>query len=185
MLNRMESISKFLSLVLRHKPEEIGLELDAEGWAMLEQLIDLANAKGIPITRDVVLEIVAISDKKRFALSPDGKRIRANQGHSVSVNLNLAPREPPTVLFHGTAIRFVESIQEKGLMPGSRQHVHLSLTETTAEEVGSRHGKPLVLVVRASDMHSDGFQFYLSDNGVWLTSSVPPRYLEFPAEGLN
>jgi putative RNA 2'-phosphotransferase len=178
----LESTSKFLSLVLRHKPDAIGLKLDAEGWADLDQLLELANAKGTALTHDVVLEIVATSDKKRFALSPDGKRIRANQGHSVAVDLNLIPKEPPAILFHGTATRFAQSIREKGLMPGARQHVHLSLAATTAAEVGSRHGKPLVLVVRASDMHRDGFKFFLSDNGVWLTASVPTRYLEFPAE---
>lgn len=180
MTSRLTSLSKFLSLVLRHKPEEIGLELDSEGWARIEQLIDLANISGTPLTLDTVLEIVATSDKKRFALSPDGKFIRASQGHSVAINLNLTTQEPPPTLFHGTATRFADSIQANGLLPGSRQHVHLSLTETTAIDVGSRHGKPLVIVVSASEMHRDGYEFYLSDNGVWLTSHVPPCYLMFP-----
>lgn|SRR5512139_3063304 len=114
-----ESLSKFLSLVLRHKPEEIGLALDEQGWAELDQLVALAISKGTPLTRDAVLEIAATSDKKRFAVSPDGKRIRANQGHSVAVDLNLTPREPPATLFHGTATRFTQSIREKGLLPGS------------------------------------------------------------------
>jgi putative RNA 2'-phosphotransferase len=179
MSNQLESISKFLSLVLRHKPEEIGLELDSEGWADVGQLIDLARAKGMSITHDVVLEVVSTSEKKRFSLSPDCKCIRANQGHSVAVNLNLPAKEPPAILFHGTATRFTESIQEKGLLPGSRLHVHLSLTESSAAEVGSRHGRPLVLGVRALDMHKDGYIFYLSDNGVWLTAKIPPCYLVF------
>jgi putative RNA 2'-phosphotransferase len=175
----LESLSKFLSLVLRHKPEEIGLVLDVHGWAELDQLIALARSKGTPLTLDIVLKIVETSDKKRFAVSPDGKRIRANQGHSVAVNLDLAPSEPPNTLFHGTAIRFIESIREKGLIPGLRQHVHLSFKISTAREVGSRHGKPLVLIVKASDMYRDGFEFRLSDNGVWLTSNVPPCYIDF------
>lgn len=182
MTKRLESVSKFLSLVLRHKPEEIGLVLDTEGWADLNQLVTLANAKGTFISHETVLEIVKTSDKKRFALSVDGNRIRANQGHSVAVNLNLATREPPSTLFHGTATRFLKEIREQGLLPGSRQHVHLSVSDTVATEVGKRHGKPAVLVVRASEMHRDGFSFVLSDNGVWLTDTVPAHYLEFPKE---
>lgn len=180
MSNRPESLSKFLSLVLRHRPEEIGLTLNEHGWAEIDSLVALANSRGTPLTRDLVLEIAATSDKKRFAISPDENRIRANQGHSIAVNLNLTPREPPHELFHGTATRFAQSIRENGLLPGSRQHVHLSLNAITATVVGSRHGKPLVLTVRALDMHRDGFEFLLSGNAVWLTSAVPPHYLEFP-----
>ena len=178
----LESKSKFLSLVLRHKPEEIGITLDPQGWANLDELIQQANAKGAELTRDVVLEIVATNDKKRFALTSDGQRIRANQGHSAAVDLNLPPQEPPANLYHGTATRFSQSIRENGLLPGSRQHVHLSLAKATAIEVGSRHGHPVVLTVRASEMHRDGHEFYVSANGVWLTASVPTRYLDFPAE---
>lgn len=180
MSHRLESLSKFLSLVLRHRPEEIGLTLDEHGWTEIDSLVALANSRGTPLTRDLVLEIAATSDKKRFAISPDENRIRANQGHSIAVNLNLSSQEPPRELFHGTATRFARSIRENGLLPGSRQHVHLSLNAITASEVGARHGKPLVLAVRALDMHRDGFEFLLSDNAVWLTSAVPPRYLEFP-----
>jgi putative RNA 2'-phosphotransferase len=180
--NDIKSKSKFLSLVLRHKPEEIGLELDAEGWASLDQLIALSNAKGSKITRDLVLEIVATSDKQRFAISVDGRRIRANQGHSVAIDLKLASRTPPDLLFHGTATRFARSIQENGLVAGSRQHVHLSSVEATAVDVGRRHGKPLVLIVNASAMHLDGLAFYLSDNGVWLTDSVAAEYISFPTD---
>ena len=177
----MESLSKFLSLVLRHRPEEIGLALDGHGWADVDELVALSNSKGMPLTREIVLEIVVTSDKRRFALSPDGKRIRANQGHSIAVNLNLTPQEPPATLFHGTATRFAQSIRANGLLPGSRQHVHLSWNAAIAMDVGSRHGKPLILVIRASEMHRDGYDFFLSDNGVWLTSTVPPCYLEFPS----
>lgn len=182
MSNSLESKSKFLSLVLRHKPDVIGLSLDPEGWADLEQLILRAGHKGIALTREVIDEIVSTSDKKRFVIDSTGKRIRANQGHSVNVDLGLMPREPPAVLFHGTATRFASSIRERGLTPGSRHHVHLSSAETTARDVGARHGSPIVLIVRAADMHRDGRAFFLSANGVWLTDAVPPRYLQFPEE---
>jgi putative RNA 2'-phosphotransferase len=182
MSKAFESKSKFLSLILRHKPEEIGLILDPEGWADLDELIRLANAKGNALTRELVREIVASNDKQRFALSPDGLRIRANQGHSVHVDLKLEPQPPPDILFHGTATRFVASILEAGLRPGSRQHVHLSAGEDTAINVGSRHGKPVVLKVRAADMVRDGHRFYRSANGVWLTDLVPPGYLDYPGD---
>jgi putative RNA 2'-phosphotransferase len=178
----IESLSKYLSLVLRHRPEEIGLALDQYGWTEIDHLVAMATSRGTPITRDLVLEIAATSDKKRFAISPDGNRIRANQGHSIAVNLNLTPREPPSELFHGTAMRFEQSIREKGLLPGSRQHVHLSSDTTTATKVGARHGKPMVLIVRASDMHRDGHEFMLTDNAVWLACIVPPHYIEFPSQ---
>jgi len=175
-----ESTSKFLSLVLRHEPQRIGLTLDSEGWADLERLIELANAAGVALTRERVLDIVAASDKQRFALSDDGNRIRANQGHSVAVDLKLDAQMPPDVLFHGTATRFAASIRERGLLPGARQHVHLSTTAATATEVGARHGKPLVLTVRAADMQRDGYPFHRAANGVWLTAAVPAAYLVFP-----
>ena len=143
-------------------------------------MIELSNISGQSLTYDTVQEVVVTSDKQRFAISPDGKRIRANQGHSVSVNLGLVSCEPPPLLFHGTAVRSIDSIRKKGLLPGSRQHVHLSSDATTATIVGSRHGVPVVLIVRAMEMYHDGFEFWLSDNGVWLTVNVPFRYLDFP-----
>lgn len=176
-------VSKFLSLVLRHEPECIGLSLDEAGWASIDELLRLAAAAGQEITRDVLLEIVATSDKQRFALSPDGERIRANQGHSISIDLGLAPVAPPRLLFHGTASRFLESILANGLRPGARQHVHLSADDATARRVGQRHGSPVVLRVDAAAMHAGGHAFYRSANGVWLTAAVPPRYLERCAEG--
>lgn len=178
----LESKSKFLSLVLRHKPEEIGLSLDQQGWVEIDELIRRARARGTDLTRELLSEIVSTNNKQRFAIDPSGKRIRANQGHSIAIDSGLAPLEPPARLFHGTATRFVQSIRENGLVSGSRQHVHLSLDRIVATEVGARHGKPLVLIVSASDMHRDGHKFYLSANGVWLTTAVPVDYLEFPVE---
>lgn len=182
-MNRMVEMSKFLSLVLRHAPETIGLSLDGAGWAKIDALLQRANASGITLDREVLNQIVASSDKQRFAFSDDGERIRANQGHSVQVDLELPPRVPPNCLFHGTASRFLESIRSEGLQPMERQHVHLSPDEQTARNVGRRHGTPCVLLVDAQAMHSRGHAFLLSRNGVWLTASVPPEFIEFPARG--
>lgn len=173
-------ISKFLSLVLRHRPEEIGIQLDERGWADVEQLIAAANRSGRRLDEATLLRVVAENDKQRFALSGDGRRIRARQGHSLEVDLGLEPHSPPQLLFHGTATRFLRSIRETGLRPGSRQHVHLSPDETTATRVGRRHGSPVVLKVLAGQMHSEGHTFYLSENGVWLVAAVPVAFLIFP-----
>lgn len=173
-------LSKFLSLVLRHQPEAIGLLLDAQGWVAIDDLVARAAAAGTAFSRSELEQVVAASDKKRFTLSEDGQRIRAAQGHSVTVALGLTPCEPPAVLYHGTATRFVESIMAQGLKPQSRQQVHLSLDETTAVNVGRRHGKPVVLRVDAAAMHRAGLQFYVADNGVWLTDQVPPEFLSAP-----
>lgn len=170
-------LSKFLSFVLRHDPEAIGLALDSQGWAAIDELITKANAAGTEFDRDDLLRVVAESDKKRFSLSPDRDRIRAAQGHSVSVELGLAAREPPQLLYHGTAVRFVESIRSEGLKPQSRQQVHLSVDGKTAERVGQRHGKPHIFRIDAAAMHARGFKFYRADNGVWLTDKVPPEFL--------
>ncbi len=180
MSKSLESQSKFLSLILRHTPERIGLTLDSNGWADLSLLLQLANSHGTNLTHESVLEIVATSDKKRFALNADQSKIRASQGHSIRVDLGFEPKPPPEFLFHGTASRFLDSIRAQGLQPGDRQHVHLSSTESTAIEVGQRHGKPIVLKIDALIMHSKGHQFYLSENGVWLTASVPQAFIQFP-----
>lgn len=172
--------SKFLSLVLRHDPGAIGLTLDAAGWADVETLIRLANAAGNRLDRTLLDQVVAENTKKRFSFSEDGARIRANQGHSVDVDLGFAPADPPEILFHGTATRFLESIRAKGLIPGSRLHVHLSVDEATAVAVGQRHGRPAVLRVRARELRATGTEFYLSANGVWLCPHVPPEHLDFP-----
>ena len=174
-------ISKFLSYVLRHEPDAIGLDLDAQGWASVDELIARAAAKGTPLDRDGIAAAVATNDKQRFALSPDGARIRANQGHSIAVDLALAPQTPPDVLYHGTATRFVDSIRRQGLVAGERRHVHLSADRATATNVGARHGVPIVLVVDARAMHAAGLAFARSDNGVWLTGAVPAQYLDIPA----
>ncbi|EYF08175.1 RNA 2'-phosphotransferase [Chondromyces apiculatus] len=172
--------SKFLSLVLRHQPKAHGLSLDEHGWAPLDEVIAAANRAGLALTRELVAEIVATSDKKRFALSEDGVSIRAQQGHSVEVDLELVALAPPALLYHGTAARFLASIREQGLLRQSRNHVHLSADVETATKVGGRHGKPVVLTVRSEDMARDGHSFYRSGNGVWLVEAVPVAYLTFP-----
>ena len=175
------STSKFLSLVLRHQPEVIGMKLDDEGWLDIDELIDNANQRGNQISLELLHSVVATNDKKRFALSEDGLRIRASQGHSVTgVDLKLEEKAPPQSLYHGTVAAFIESIRSGGLQKRSRNHVHLSADETTATKVGSRRGKPVILHVAAAAMHQDGHQFFLSANDVWLVDAVPTRYLTFP-----
>jgi putative RNA 2'-phosphotransferase len=174
--------SKFLSLVLRHEPGRIGLALDREGWADIGELIERGAVHGQPLTRELVLHVVATSDKQRFAIDATGTRIRANQGHSVEVDLALAPIEPPPVLFHGTAEKSVAAIRAEGLKPGQRQHVHLSPDTETAVKVGSRHGRPVVLRITAARMWERGHAFFLSTNGVWLTDCVPAEFIAFPPE---
>jgi putative RNA 2'-phosphotransferase len=171
-------LSKFLSLVLRHEPEKIGIVLDANGWVAVDELLAAAAKAGVVLTLESLRRVVETNDKKRFAFSEDGRRIRASQGHSVEVDLDLAPTVPPEHLFHGTATRFLEPIRAEGLRPQSRRHVHLSPDEETAVKVGMRHGKPVVLQVAAGRMQREGHVFYLSANGVWLTENVPPEYLE-------
>jgi len=168
--------SKFLSLVLRHEPEKIGLQLDPQGWVSIDELLSKA-APHLRMTASLLHEVVRTSDKQRFAISEDGTRIRANQGHSIPIELGLLPQTPPEQLYHGTATRFLESIQRQGLLRGDRHHVHLSADRETAIKVGTRHGKPVVLVVQAGDMHHAGHVFFKSDNGVWLVEHVPSAFL--------
>lgn len=170
-------LSKFLSLVLRHQPDTIGLTLDEAGWADVDELLRKLSQHGHPADRALLEALVAQSDKQRFALSPDGRRIRANQGHSVPVELGYIPQTPPERLYHGTAAHNLPAIQTEGLVRGSRHHIHLSPDTDTAHRVGQRHGRPVVLVVLAGDMARAGHQFFLSDNGVWLTDAVPPQFL--------
>ena len=167
--------SKLLSLVLRHRPELVGLTLDEGGWVDVDDLLAGLAAYGRPMTRRQLEELVASSDKQRFALQ--GSRIRASQGHSVPVDLGLALAEPPAVLFHGTPDRFVEPILREGLRRGSRHHVHLSPDVETATRVGARRGRPRVLSVDAAAMALQGHVFLRSDNGVWLVDAVPPEFL--------
>lgn len=175
-----KTISKFLSLVLRHQPETIGLTLDAHGWTSVDDLLKRMAAHGKFLTREKLERVVAENDKKRYTLSDDGLRIRAAQGHSVEVDLALLPGMPPDILYHGTATRFVAAIQNEGLKPQSRQQVHLSLDYSTATKVGQRHGKPYIFRVEAGRMQTDGHLFFRADNGVWLTDAVPPQYLIAP-----
>lgn len=175
-------VSKFLSLVLRHKPEHIGLVLDGEGWADIDDLMARARANGMPLTREIILQVVETSDKQRFALDAAVQRIRANQGHSIDVDLGLEAREPLPILFHGTSAAAIASIMAGGLHAARRQYVHLSPDETTAIKVGRRHGPPVVLRVDAGRMHAAGYAFFLSTNGVWLTDCVPAEFLTAPQE---
>ena len=170
-------LSKFLSLVLRHQPETIGLQLDANGWAPVDRLFEQMIAHGHSITPEQLQHVVDTNSKKRFAFSEDGLHIRASQGHSVEVDLDYQPTLPPAVLYHGTAVVNVAAILQQGLEKRSRHHVHLSADKATALQVGWRHGKPQVLVVDAGRMQQDGYQFYLSANGVWLTDAVPAAYI--------
>lgn len=170
-------LSKFLSFVLRHKPSAIGLALDPAGWARIDELIEKSHAARTHFSREDLLNVVKTSDKKRFSVSSDGLYIRAAQGHSVSVDLGLQPEPPPPMLFHGTAMRFIELILREGLKPQDRNQVHLSVDEATAWRVGQRHGKPAVLKIDALRMHAQGFKFYVADNGVWLTDQVPAQFL--------
>jgi putative RNA 2'-phosphotransferase len=173
-------LSKFMSLVLRHEPQKYGLTLDAHGWAQISDLIAAAHRAGVPLSRESIEQVVEQNEKQRFAISADGTAIRARQGHSIAVDLALTPIEPPAQLYHGTAERFAASIREHGLLRRSRHHVHLSADVQTATAVGRRHGKPVVLSVASGAMHQDGYLFYRSENGVWLTDSVPAAYLGFP-----
>jgi putative RNA 2'-phosphotransferase len=172
--------SKFLSMVLRHKPEKAAVQLDESGWVSVSDLISGCSRAGHPLTRDQLEEIVQTNSKKRFEFSPDGNFIRASQGHSVEVDLKYEPRIPPEVLYHGTAESVLDAIRTNGLWRMQRHHVHLSQDAKTALQVGMRHGKPVVLRIRAADMQREGHVFCLSTNGVWLVDHVPPQYIEFP-----
>lgn len=177
MANNDTSTSKLLSLVLRHKPEAIGISLDAQGWIGVDELLHAMQASGKQLTRAELERIVETNEKQRFAFSPDGRSIRANQGHSIQVDLKLVAQVPPPKLYHGTANRFLESILVEGLKPGARHHVHLSSNIDVARSVGARHGKPVILVVESHAMHASGHSFYRSANGVWLTDLVPVFFL--------
>ncbi|MCW3104832.1 MAG: 2-phosphotransferase [Bacteroidetes bacterium] len=175
----LKGISKFLSLVLRHKPEEIGVVMDANGWVAVDELIEKCSVKKVSLDFDTLEEVVISSDKQRFAFSDDYSKIRANQGHTVSVDLGLEEKEPSDFLYHGTVEKFLESIKADGLQKMQRLHVHLSKDIETAVKVGSRRGKPVILKIHAAAMHKDGYTFYLSKNGVWLCEQVPVKYIEF------
>ena len=170
-------ISKFISLILRHKPETIGIILDEHGWADVNELIDGVAKQYKGFKMSDLEKIVKTDSKQRYSFNEDKTKIRANQGHSINVDVELEEKEPPAILYHGTATRFTANIDKDGLKPQSRLYVHLSKDLDTATVVGTRHGSPIIYVVDAAKMYYDGYKFYLSANGVWLTKEVPAKYL--------
>jgi len=176
---RKKTISKFMSRVLRHKPQNIGITIEYNGaWADTNALLEGMQKTGFKITLDEIKEVVATNDKQRFKFSDElYTKIRANQGHSIPVDLGYEAAEPPVVLYHGTAGKFIESIRSEGIIAKTRQQVHLSADKETALKVGRRHGSPVILTINSAKMHEDGYKFYLSDNGVWLTDAVPAAYI--------
>lgn len=172
----LTNTSKFVSLILRHKPETIGIQLDEHGWANVEELI-AGISKTREFNREILEEIVQTDSKQRFTFNEDKTKIRANQGHSISVDVELSEAIPPETLWHGTGEKYVASIDQQGLIPKGRLYVHLSSDAATATKVGSRHGKPVLYIVKTKKMHDDGYKFFLSKNGVWLTKEVPVKYL--------
>jgi len=176
---QIKTISKFLSLILRHNPEKINLTLDKNGWANVDELILKSKSK-VKFDLNILEEVVATNNKRRFSFNNDKTKIRANQGHSIkNIDLEFSNTEPPPFLYHGTVDKFMSSIREKGLQKMSRQHVHLSKDRDTAINVGSRRGKPVILSVRSLEMYNNGFEFYISANGVWLTNEIPTKYIDF------
>ncbi|XHR29854.1 MAG: RNA 2'-phosphotransferase [Chthoniobacteraceae bacterium] len=172
--------SKFLSLILRHEPERVGLKLNEAGWTGVDELLEAIHRHGMSLTLEQLQHVVATSEKKRFAFSEDGQQIWANQGHSVEVDLQYPPRTPPEVLYHGTAERFLDGIRRDGLQKMERHAVHLAAETKITLQVGGRHGKPVLLTIRAGQMHRAGHVFRCSANGVWLVDHVPPQFIEFP-----
>lgn len=164
--------SKFLSLILRHSPETVGIKLDKNGWADVDELLEKIN-----LDFETLDDIVETNDKKRFSFNEDLTKIRANQGHSINIDLELKPIEPPHNLYHGTIANFLRSIAKEGLTKQNRQYVHLSKDTETAKKVGMRRGKPIILAIRAEEMYEKGYKFYLSENGVWLTDHVPAKFI--------
>lgn len=178
MSDSLTGTSRFISFILRHKPEVIGITPDEHGWADVDDMIAGINQSGeYKIDRDMLDEIVRTDEKQRYSYNEDHTLIRANQGHSIPVDVELKEMEPPEFLYHGTGEKFTASIDKQGLIPKSRLYVHLSPDEETAVKVGRRHGKPVIYLVRAGNMKRDGYAFYRSVNGVWLTKEVPVKYL--------
>src|SRR5277367_6687768 len=173
MARNLVTVSKYLAKHLRHQPDALGLTLQPGGWVNVDDLLAASAGAGFAITYDALIECVETNDKKRFSFDDTGDLIRANQGHSVEVDLQLEEREPPEILYHGTVERFLASIMAEGLKKGKRHHVHLSKDTDTARKVGARRGKPVILQVDAGKMHGEGFNVFVSVNGVWLTESVP------------
>lgn len=177
MQRRLVTVSKYLAKYLRHAPQELGLTLQPGGWVPVDDLLAAADKNGFRIDYEELLECVETNDKQRFSFDVSGELIRANQGHSVEVDLQLEEKEPLEILYHGTVEKFLASIREHGLRRGKRHHVHLSTDIATAKKVGARRGQPIILEIAAGQMHRAGHKFYLSTNGVWLTDSVPAEYV--------
>lgn len=177
-MGKLDKLSVFISLVLRHKPDAAGITLDEHGWANVQELLDGINNTGRKIDIGVLEEIVRTDNEQRYSFNEDKKLIRANQGHSIPVDVELKEDVPPEFLYHGTAERFIKSIMEEGLKSMSRLYVHLSKDIETANKVGKRHGSPVILRVQSGKMNQDGIKFYISENGVWLTKKVDVKYLE-------
>ncbi|MCG8573640.1 MAG: RNA 2'-phosphotransferase [Flavobacteriales bacterium] len=175
---QQKRISKFLSLILRHNPGKVGIKLDKNGWVKVDELLLKINTKGIRITFEELEFIVDTNNKKRFGFNEDKSMIRANQGHSVEIDLGYEAKIPPTVLYHGTGEKYVNSILESGIQKRNRHHVHLSKDVETAKMVGQRHGKPFIFEILTEAMVHDGFVFFESKNGVWLTEEIPVNYLK-------
>lgn len=173
----LQSISKYMSLILRHKPEVIGICIDEHGWANVEKLIQGIAKNNPGFNMEALEEIIKTDNKQRYSFNDDKTLIRANQGHSIQVDVELEEKEPPNVLYHGTGEKYVTSIDKNGLIPKSRLYVHLSRDIETARAVGKRHGKEIIYSVNSAQMHKDGYKFYLSKNGIWLTKKVPMKYL--------
>ena len=180
--DRLVKVSRYLSKHLRHRPERLGLDLEAGGWVSIERLLEACNRQGMRLSRAELDEVVRRNDKQRYSIDATGTRIRANQGHSIDVDLQLEPAVPPAVLFHGTGAASVPSILRDGLDRRGRHHVHLSADVGTARRVGARHGRPAVLQVDAAGLSDAGALFFVSDNGVWLTKSVPARFVSLLME---
>ena len=172
-------LSKFVSLILRHKPEEINLSLDENGWVEVNKLINGINKKNFNINLDDLKRIVSEDNKQRYSFNSDLTKIRANQGHSIKVNLDLKEVRPPDILYHGSSKKFMKNIIKEGITKQKRQYVHLSLETETASKVGKRHGELIMFILDSKKMYEDGYKFYLSENGVWLTDFVPSKYIKF------
>lgn len=177
-MSSLRDISKYICFVLRHHPEDIDISLDNHGWANVDELIaGIARSKDKEFNRETLERIVREDNKQRYSFNSDGTKIRANQGHSIPVDVELEKREPPEILYHGTAEKYVESINRSGLVSKHRLYVHLSNNIETATDVGSRHGKPVIYEVASREMYNDGYDFFISVNGVWLTKEVHIKYL--------
>jgi putative RNA 2'-phosphotransferase len=174
---QIKGISKFLSYILRHNPQSIGLKLDKEGWADVNELMEKSKTDYNTLTKELLDIVVSTNEKKRFAFNEDGSKIRASQGHSIDIELKLETQQPPEFLYHGTVEGFLENIKTEGLKKMNRQYVHLSADKDTAFNVGSRRGKPVILAINSGRMHQDGYSFYFSANGVWLTDHVPVQFI--------